>query len=32
MNFNMNNYNINISTSDNTSIYVNIVNKITFQN
>ncbi len=32
MNFNMNNYNINISTSDNTSIYVNIINKITFQN
>lgn len=32
MNFSMNNYNINISTCDNTSIYVNIVNKITFQN
>jgi hypothetical protein len=32
MNFNINNYNINISTNDNTSIYVNIVNKITFQN
>jgi hypothetical protein len=28
----MNNYNINISTNDNTSIYINIVNKITFQN
>ena len=32
MNFSMNNYNINISTCDNTSIYVNIVNKLTFQN